>query len=62
MSDHDHRELAEVLNGISGRAVVSGYRSPLYNRLFASWNRIDAQPKFSQTAKGLRRESVWVNF
>ena len=35
MSDDDHRELAALLRHVKGRAVLSGYRSPLYNELFA---------------------------
>ena len=33
MSDDDHRELVELLLGLPGRAVVSGYAHPLYGPL-----------------------------
>lgn len=62
MTDSDHTELAEVLNAIKGRAVVSGYRNALYDRLFAQWNRIDAEPKLCNSSKSARQESLWVNF
>lgn len=62
MTDRDHTELALVLNNIKGRAVVSGYTNALYDRLFANWNRIDADEKLCNSSKSVRRESLWVNF
>ena len=62
MSDMDHFELASVLNQIQGRAVISGYRSKLYDKLFAHWNRIDAPVKICNSSKGERQESLWINF
>jgi DNA adenine methylase len=41
MSDADHAALADVLKGVSGMVVLSGYPSPLYDELFGSWKRID---------------------
>ena len=40
MDDAEHAELAEALGRIRGRAVVSGYRTDLYDRLFADWKRV----------------------
>ena len=62
MSDDDHRELAALLRHIKGRAVLSGYRSPLYDELFAGWYRVDADEKLCNSSKGKRRESLWMNF
>ena len=62
MSDDDHRELAALLQHIKGRAVLSGYRSPLYDELFAGWHRVDADEKLCNSSKGKRRESLWMNF
>ncbi len=62
MSDMDHFELASILNQIQGRAVISGYRSKLYDKLFAHWNRIDAPVKICNSSKGERQESLWINF
>ena len=39
MSDDEHVELAEVLSAIRGRAVLSGYRTPLYDRIYKDWSR-----------------------
>ncbi len=62
MTDKDHCELASLLHGIQGRAVLSGYRSPLYDHLFADWHRVDADEKLCNSSKGKRQESLWMNF
>ena len=62
MSDADHRELARALRTIKGRAVLSGYRSDLYDELFASWHRVDAAEKQCNSSKGARAECLWLNF
>ncbi len=62
MSDDDHRELADVLQNIQGRAVISGYRCDLYDELFSNWFRVDAPIKRCNASKGLRQESLWMNF
>lgn len=62
MSDDDHRGLAEALNSILGRAVVSGYRGPLYDRLFRGWRRVDDEERSCRSVRAPRRESLWMNF
>ena len=62
MKDNDHEELAEALNKIKGRAVISGYRTELYDNLFKNWERIDDAVKICHSSKGQRQESVWRNF
>ena len=62
MTDEEHAELADMLHSIQGRAVVSGYRTALYDRLFADWVRIDAPTKTCNSSKGQRQESLWLNF
>ncbi len=61
MSDRAHEELAEVLNQVRGRVVLSGYRNGLYGRLYAGWRRIDAPEKLCHSVRSRRRESLWVN-
>ena len=41
MTDEDHRQLAEVLNGIQGYALVSGYDCPLYEEIYPNWQRVE---------------------
>lgn len=62
MSDSDHEELAELLKTITGRAVLSGYRTDLYDRLYHDWNRVDADMKTCHSVRQPRQESLWCNF
>ena len=62
MTDADHSDLAALLHGIKGRAVLSGYRCTLYDELFSGWHRVDADAKLCNSSKGTRRESLWMNF
>lgn len=62
MTDAEHIELANLLHTVRGRAVVSGYRTKLYDRLFDEWIRIDAPVKTCNSSKGKRQESLWLNF
>lgn len=41
MTDADHEKLAEVLHGLRGAVVLSGYGCELYDRLYAGWQRIE---------------------
>ena len=62
MSDADHVRFAQLLNLCKGKVAVSGYRSDLYESLYKGWRRIDAESKACHSTKGMRQESVWVNF
>ncbi len=62
MTDDEHVELADALWSIRGRAVLSGYRTPLYDRLFKGWRRIDAPVRTANSVRQPRQESLWVNF
>lgn len=62
MSDWDHVQLGETLRRIKGRAVVSGYRTRLYDDLYQGWERVDAPKKICNSSKGFRQESLWMNF
>ena len=62
MTDGEHEDLAGALNRIRGRAILSGYRTNLYDRLFAEWRRIDAPERLCRSVRKPRRESLWLNF
>lgn len=62
MNDNDHATLAETLSGIRGRAVVSGYRTDLYDELFSDWRRVDASIRLCHATRTPRQESAWLNF
>lgn len=59
MSDQQHEELAEFLQTLVGAVVISGYASPLYERLYRDWRRVDRLAM----ADGARPriESLWLN-
>ena len=59
ISDDDHVKLSDMLNSIEGMAIVSGYRSDLYNRLYQGWRRIDRKNQSMTNTK--RIESIWLS-
>lgn len=62
MTDEDHGELSQVLRGIRGRAVLSGYRTKLYDKLYADWRRVEAPERICHSVRKLRQECAWMNF
>ncbi len=59
MSDADHEELAEVLRGLPSMIVLSGYATPLYERLYADWTMMTRVTK--SAANSARRECLWLS-
>jgi DNA adenine methylase len=59
MEDVDHERLAEFLQTVDGMVVLSGYRTELYQRLFADWTALERE----HMADGARRrvETLWLN-
>lgn len=62
----EHERLAEVLHATPATVVLSGYPSPLYERLYKDWPRIEtavmAHSSNSVTAaRGQRVEVLWSN-
>ncbi|MFN0021063.1 MAG: DNA adenine methylase [Pirellulaceae bacterium] len=60
MTDSDHELLLEQLRQCVGKVVLSGYPSPLYDRLLSGWQRIERPTKvqFSNSG-GDRTEVLW---
>jgi DNA adenine methylase len=62
MKDADHDALAETLHGAQGMVVLSGYTSPLYDRLYADWQRVSIGTQGSDHAgSSPRTEVLWLN-
>jgi DNA adenine methylase len=60
----DHERLAEVLRSLEGMIVISSYPSPLYDRLYHDWHRIEwTGGQFCSANSGgqKRTECVWLN-
>jgi len=60
LTDEDHAELAQLLQGVAGAVMVSGYQCELYDDLFKGWMRLD-RPTYANSASK-RTESLWLNF
>jgi DNA adenine methylase len=58
MTDDDHRTLAAKLETLKGMVIVSGYHSPLYDEIFAKWQRVERRA----LADGAREriEVLWL--
>lgn len=59
LTDDQHRALASTLHELRGMVVLSGYRCPLYDELFADWRRVDVSTH-ADGAKD-RTESLWLS-
>jgi len=59
MDEAGHRQLAEVLHGVAGMVVLSGYPSPLYDSLYAGWQRVE-RATIADSAKVVT-EVLWLN-
>lgn len=59
LTNEQHVALAECLGSLEGMVVLSGYRCPLYDELFAGWHRVDRNHR-AQGAKA-SVESLWLN-
>ncbi|TWT31163.1 Modification methylase DpnIIA [Posidoniimonas corsicana] len=67
MTDDDHRELLQLLAGLSGRFMLSGYHSTLYDDWaaahgFACHERQIDNKASSAKVKAQRVECVWTNY
>ena len=62
MTDSDHRDLARVLSRVKGKVALSGYHCPLYDELYSSWWRIEADSKLCHSVKKKRTEILWLNY
>lgn len=59
LDDNEHRLLAAVLHGLKGYVVISGYRSELYDELYATWTT--AETNAMADGARPRRECLWLS-
>jgi DNA adenine methylase len=65
MSERQHRELLDTLRHIEGRAMLSGYRSAVYDTMLVDWTRHDFDLPNNAAGGATKRrmtECVWCNF
>nr|WP_304459259.1 DNA adenine methylase [Alicyclobacillus sendaiensis] len=64
-TEADHRDLAELLNSIQGKAIVSYYDHPMLNELYQSWRR-EVVTGYAQAVNGggprVTKEVLLYNF
>lgn len=74
LSVERHRELAEMLRGIQGMAVVCGYPSPEYEEFYAGWTALskevakstpvahtDRRPRSAPRERRRALECLWIS-
>lgn len=59
MSASDHAALLDVLRGLVGMVVLSGYSGPLYDEALSDWHRIELAT-YADGARP-RTEVLWLN-
>lgn len=59
MTDADHEALAEVLHGLKGAVVLSGYDCELYGALYSDWHMVE-RAAFADGARA-RTEVLWIS-
>lgn len=63
MTPDDHAALLQLLRGVSGMVILSGYRSPLYDEMLTDWARTDVETVnwSSNRKREARTECIWRN-
>jgi DNA adenine methylase len=65
MTTGDHVELSNILHAFQGKAIISGYPSSLYSRLYKDWRcekKKIANHASQQKTKPMKLEMVWANY
>lgn len=65
MTEEEHEDLACALNSCSGKVVVSGYPSKLYDKLYAGWRVVAfdiANHAAGGKSKARKQETLWLNW
>lgn len=55
----DHAALLELLRGLAGMVVLSGYPDPLYDDVLHDWRRVEREAMADGARK--RTEVLWIN-
>lgn len=65
MTEEQHLELLDVINGVQGKVMLSGYASKLYESRLSHWTRHDFDLPNNAAGDVLKRrmtEVLWCNF
>jgi DNA adenine methylase len=69
IQEQDHKELVDILLNIKGKAILSGYEHPIYNKLIENdWRKISLGEFDKRSIKAINKsrekgeEILWLNF
>lgn len=57
-----HEELAVILHGIKGKAMISGYDYPTMRRLYGDWRSVSFDVKHNNLRYKQVQEFIWMNY
>ena len=60
-ADDQHEAFAQACHDAKASVVISGYDSPLYDRLFDGWHRVELKAPTTLSGDTDRVEVLWVN-
>lgn len=60
--DQDHRDLAKILHGINGKAMISSYNCRLMQELYSDWYFVKFPKKKNNIRSGDVEECIWMNY
>jgi len=58
----DHEELSELLHGIEGKAMISGYDGPTMASLYRGWVKVKFPIKHNNIRHKQVQEVIWMNY
>lgn len=61
-SNKDHEDLAELLHGIQGKAMISGYDCKSMRELYSGWYIVKFPVKFNNIRSTQAQECIWMNY
>lgn len=61
MTNEQHIALSEALHTVQGKVILSGYRSDLYDTLYADWELTTTKSNYG-TKGQFREECIWTNY
>lgn len=60
MTEAEHIQLLEILLTLPCNVMISGYDSPLYNKMLSTWRKVAFET--TDRRNNLRTEIIWMNF